>query len=61
MNKKEKPFSNPRWSQDPGLVPTGKKRELTEEEKKLAEELGKEWQVELEELKKKKEKNKNTQ
>ena len=40
--KKNKPFSSPRWHQDPGAVRTGIKVELTEEL---------EWEEELKRLK----------
>lgn len=49
-----KPFSNPRWNQNPGAVATGKTFELTEETKKWSEEQDKKWKETLKKLKEKK-------
>ena len=51
-NKKDyKPFSSPRWTQDPGAVLTGETFELTEEDKKEIEQDDKEWEETLKKLK----------
>jgi len=49
--KKNKPFSSPRWHQDPGAVRTGIKVELTEEEKEIVRREQLEWEEELKRLK----------
>lgn len=55
MSKKQeqKLFTNPKWHQDPGAKVIATGIELTEEQKKRAEEHKKEWAKILEKLKKK--------
>lgn len=48
-----KPFSHPRWNEDPGAVPTGETFEMTEETKKWSEEQDKKWKETLKKLKEK--------
>lgn len=49
--KTSKPFSNPRWNQDIGAVPTGKTFKLTEEQKQYLKEQDKKWRETLKKLK----------
>lgn len=46
-----KPFSSPRWNQNPGAVATGETFKLTEETKKWSDEQDKKWKKTLEKLK----------
>lgn len=58
INKKYKPFSNPKWNQQLGAEPTGETFELTEETKKWSEEQEEKWKKNLKKIKNKR---KNTQ
>ena len=50
-SSKKKLFTNPRWTQDPGAVPTGEHYPLTEEEKKWVKEQDEKWKKMLPKLK----------
>ena len=52
-NEEQRPFSEKRWNQELGAVPTGETFQLTKEDKKYLEQQDKKWEEILKKLKSK--------
>ena len=51
MTKNYKPFSNPKWNQDPGANVIKENEKITREEKEWIKEQDKKWKETLKQLK----------